>query len=325
MALDLSNIAVYTDQISGKLIHQILLQGATTKYVTVQPTVKYSESINLLSNTMYLQAGNAGWNSSGSTVLTQRNIVVAPVKVQQNFDLYGPTSIEQYWIGQSMKPGSGAEGGTLPFEEVFTGYLAEQTSALMDVNLWLSGYLVTTADTFSADTTAYTTAQGLTAGVVGFLSILRTASATTVNVPFTAATAGNIINTVNTIIANIPTDILAEEDILIFMSPANVQLLKQAYVTANLYHYEADDNTALTQKIFGFSNIKAVGTVGLKGSYRMVCSYASNFYVGTDLVSELGTETQFKLFYSLDADTLKYNWRAKIGTQVAFPQHVVVL
>lgn len=327
MALDLNNLTKYVDQISGKLIRQILLEGVTAKHVTVQPTVKYSEAINLLSNTIYLQAGTSGWNASGTTTLTQRNITVDPLKVNQSFELYGPNSIEQYWTGQMMKAGSGVDGGTLPFEEVFTNYLTTQTQQEVEKLIWRGNYSVPSNNSLSGDSASV--ASGSLLNATGFLNIVTntSASASTVNVTYSGAiTSSNAITVVDTIVANIPTDILAQEDILIFCSPSAVQNYKLAIRNSNAYHYFVEDagsTNTLTQKVPGFGNVTLIGTVGLAGSGRMVCSYASNFYIGTDLVSEIDPAV-FKLFYAVEADQLRYNSRLKIGVQIAFPAHVVV-
>lgn len=322
MALDLSNISVYVDQISAKLIRQIILEGETTKWVTVQPTVKYAEAINLLSNTIYLQSGTSGWNASGTTSLNQRNIVVSPLKVNQSFALYGPNSIEQYWAGQMMKPGSGTDGGTLPFEEVFTKLLVDQTQARVDEMIWRGNYNPTGA--YSGDSAAAATGDLLNA--TGFLSVVDAASATTINITYSGTpTAANVGTIVDAMVAALPLDILNQENILIFCSPATVQNYKLYIRNSNAFNYFVQDagvTNTLTQPVPAFGNVKLVGVRGLNLSGRMVCSYAENFYVGTDLVSEIDPAV-FKLFYAVEADELRYISRLKVGTQIAFPAQLV--
>lgn len=322
MALNLSNLTKYVDQVSGKLTRQIILEGVTPSYVSVMPAVKYSEAINLLSNTIYLQSGTSGWNASGTTTLDQRNIQVDPIKVNQSFDLYGPNSIEQYWAGQLMKAGSGTDGGTLPFEEVFTGLLVDQTQARVEELIWRGNYNPTGA--YSGDSAAAATGDLLNA--TGFLAIVDAASASTVNITYSGTpTVGNVIAIVDAIVAGLPTDILSQEDIIIFCSPATVQLYKLAIRNSNAYNYfvqDAGTTNTLTQPVPAFGNVKLVGTRGLATSGRMICSYASNFYIGTDLVSEIDPAV-FKLFYAVEADQLRYVSRLKVGTQIAFPIHVV--
>lgn len=327
MSLDLSNLTKYVDQTSGKLIRQILLEGVTAKYITVQPTVKYSEAINKLANTLYVQDGTCGWNTSGTTTLTQRNITVCPMKVNQNFCTHGPDSIEQYWTGQLLKAGAGSDNQELPFEEVFTKYLADQTSQQIEKLIWRGNYTSAGSTAgWTADTAGFATGN-LLGCVDGFLKVLQGASASTVNVTYTAMTAGNALAVVDAIVANIPTDILAQEDIIIFCSPANVQLYKLAIRNSNAYNYFVEDagkTNTLTQTVPGFGNVKLVGTVGLSGSGRLICSYASNFYLGTDLTTEIDPAV-FKVFFAIEADELRYLSRFKIGTQVAFPEHVVIM
>lgn len=322
MAFNLAGLTKYVDQISGKLIRQVLLEGVTAKIVTVQPTVKYAESINLLANTLYMQSGICGWNASGTTTLTQRNITVSPTMVNQNFCLYGENSLEQYWTGQFMKPGSGANGGTLPFEEVFTKYLADQIEQYNEILIWRGNYSGYSSD---SGATAVLSASA-SAGVLGFLNIIDAASASTVNITYSGCpTTANVGNIVDAIVAALPTNILAQENIVIFTSPAIVQQYKLWIRNQNAYNYFVQDagtvNT-LTQKVPGFGNVTVIGTVGLAGTCRMIASYASNFYIGTDLMDELNG-SMFNLFYAMEAQELRFVYRGKVGTQVAFPEYVV--
>jgi len=53
----------------------------------------------------------------------------------------------------------------------------------------------------------------------------------------------------------------------------------------------------------------------------MLLTYGANLVVGTDLLNE---EEKFDIFYSRDNDEVRVNIQWKIGTQIYFPEYVVV-
>lgn len=319
---DLSTLTKYTDELSGKLIRQVVLQTPTGKLVNVLPNIKHAQSINIFSLVnLNMQSGGCGWLSSGDTAYTERVLTVAPVKVQNELCIHGTGSLEEYMIGQYMKPGSNGE--VLPFSEVVTGLYSDIIAQRNETLIWRGSYVPT--GTVSGDS-----ANGISSansnGVVGFLNIIDAASGSTVNITYSGApTQANVISIVDSIVANLPADILGQKNIYIFCSVATVQAYKLAIRNSNAFHYFVENTTevdTLTQSVPGFVNIKLIGTTGLGTSGRMVASYAENFNIGCDIVDELNGNT-FTLFYDVYADLLKFAYRSKLGTQIAFPQHVV--
>lgn len=334
MAFNLASLTQYADQLAGKLIRQSLLQTPTAKLSNVQTNVKYTETINLLSNNLYTQTGISGWNASGTTNINQRSLTCAPIMVNQNFNLFGVNGLEQYFTGMFMKPGSGADGGTLPWEEVFVNYLAEQIEQNNERLIWQGNYAP--SGVYSGDTGGVIT-PATSAGVYGFLSFIDSASFTGVTqsglasgctkISYSGApTTANIGTIVDAFISNLPADILSQKKIYIYCSPAIVQTYKLYIRNLNLFHQFIEHTTevdTLFQPVVGFMNIILVGTVGLVGINRMVCSYDTNFYIGTDLNSEL-SGNMFNLFWAAEAQELRFVYRGKLATQFAFPFHVVI-
>ena len=52
MGLDVSGLSVYTDENKLDLIKKSILEGRTLNYVTVQPDIKSSATINIIDSTL---------------------------------------------------------------------------------------------------------------------------------------------------------------------------------------------------------------------------------------------------------------------------------
>ena len=88
---------------------------------------------------------------------------------------------------------------------------------------------------------------------------------------------------------------------------------------ANLYHHNPLETGAFEMKIPG-TNITVYGLDGLTGTNRIFAGRSSNFYIGTDLMSE---EEKFMLVPDQYGLNLNFLADFKAGVQVAFPTEVV--
>ena len=330
MALDLSSLTAYVDQLSSELISRTILEGQTIKHISVQPGIKHSMALNELEHTLVVQSDNcssAGFLDSGTTTLSQRNITVCPIKLNNQYCIYGSGGLSDYWIGMLMKAGSYHD--SIPsFEESFIGYITKLWNQEIDKNLWIGKYANwSPATAHSGDTFA----TGYQTNCEGLLYQLynTSASATTVTTTYSGApTQANILNIVDAMVSNIPQDILMEDDLIIFASPQTVQNYKNALKNANNFHYYVSDATnadgsaktnTLTQNVPG-TQIMMVGTPGLKGFNGLILSKGSNFVLGTDLLNDY---ENIHVYYSYDYDSLRIFGRFRMGAQVKFPQYVV--
>ena len=330
MALNLGGLTAYVDQLSSELISRTILEGETIKHISIQPGIKHSMALNELEHSLTVQSDNcssAGFSDSGTTTLTQRNITVCPIKLNNQYCIYGSGGLSDYWIGMLMKAGSYHD--TIPsFEESFIGYILKLWNQEIDRNLWVGKFAGTqpatahSGDTFSA---------GYQNNCEGLLyQIYNTAaSASTVTVTYSGApTQTNMIAIVDQLVSNIPEDILIEDDLVIFVAPQVVQDYKMALKNSNNFHFYVSDSTnadgssktnSLTQMVPG-TNIQMIGVIGLKGFKGMILSKASNFVMGTDLLNDY---ENIHVYYSEDYDSLRIFGRFRMGAQVKFPQYVV--
>jgi hypothetical protein len=276
------------------------------QYITIQPDIKSSAAINILDSTLSLQVGGCGFTDAGSTILTQRDLSVCPLKVNESICL---DTLESYWVQSQMQAGSYNEA--IPFEQMYAEQKAELIAASIEDNIWKGN---------SPSFTAFTACDG-------FIHLFEntTASASTVNgnsTSATAITAVNVIALVDAMAASVATDIIDAEDLVLFMGYDTYRLWALALRNANLFHYTGAENQGdgFTQMIPG-TNIKVIATRGLNNTNRMYLSRAANFYFGTDLLNDY---ENFSIFYSQDNQEVRFVAKFKIGTQVAFVPFVSV-
>jgi hypothetical protein len=305
MSLNVAGLTAYVNQERMALIKKMVLGGRSTQFLTVQPDIKSSASINLLSSTLQAQAGGCGFTNSGSTILTQNDLVVCPLKVQESICL---DTLEQYYTQSLMNPGS--YNTQIPFEQLYAEEKVSQISALLDDLIWKG-------DTGSTGNNALCT---------GFISLATGAtysgSVVTGNISSaTAITAANIISLVDDMVSVIPTDIIDMDDLYLYMGYDTYRLYALALRNANLFHYTGAENQGETfsQMIPG-TNVRAIAVRGLNGTDKMFLSSKSNMYFGTDLLNDY---ENFELWYSLDNQEVRMSSKWKSGVNAAFWDFVV--
>jgi hypothetical protein len=299
MSLDLSGLSAYTDEQKNELIRASLFEAKTLSLISVQPGIKSSAAINILSSTPLWAAGACGFSAAGSTPLTQRNIAVSSIKKNESICL---DDLEAYYIQSKMRPGSYNED--MPFAQIYAEELVGQTAKMIENLTWMG-------DTAGAGNLVF--ADGL-------VKIID-AEAGVVTGTILAMDAANIVAAVDEMVAAIPADVVASEDLTLFMGYAEYRIYAKALRDANLYHYDGSENQGdmFTQFVPG-TNVKVVGVGGLSGQARMFLAEASNLFAGTDLLND---SEQFRIFYSEDNDEVRVIQKMKIGFQVAFPERIV--
>ncbi len=297
MAFVVSGISAYTDQLSQELVKQLIMTGRTMQKATIIPGVKYKTALNEVANTVTINAASCGWAPTGSVAFSQRELTATALEVK---DALCPKTLEQYWMGQMMKPGTAQE---VDLGQVLAASYIDKIKEQNELNMWQG----------NASASAYTKFDG-------FLKILSGSGTVATGALNTGHTVANIMGSVASMSYYVPDDIKDREDLTLFMSYANFDLYSSALIAANLYNYSGDAGTAHEVKIPG-KNILVSATKGLSGSGKMVLTYNANLVVGTDLLNE---EEIFNIWYSKDNDEVRVNIQWKLGVQVYFPTHAVI-
>jgi len=311
--LNLANLTKYTDQLSGILLKESVLVGSTFDFISIQTGIKYADSINLLTNSLTAAAGGCGTISpAGSTTLSQRDIQVCPIKVEESVCV---DEFEQYWIGQLAKEGSYNEFAPEAFNQLYLANKVEKIGQLVE-------------DLFWKGSVNSTYGGGNLALCNGMLEILENTSATSsviTGVTYSGALAvGTALDAVDSMIALIPNDVLESNDLTLFMSHANFRTLMRALRNANyFYGYDGQGHTWVLDN-YTNTNVRVVATRGLNGRNEMVLTPSSNLYFGTDSFGEARNGDGFQFWYDIRDNITYFRAKLKVGAQVAFPQYVVI-
>ena len=313
MPLNLNALTRYTDELSGILLKESVLVGNTFDFISIQTGVKYRDSINLLTNDLVAVAGGCGSiNPTGETIMSQRDIEVCPIKVEESICV---DDFEQYWIGQLAREGSYNEFAPEVFNEI---YLANKTEKV--------GQLV--EDLFWKGSTNGTYGSGNLLLCNGILHTLIDTSASASTIQVTGATALSVtgaIATVDSLIAQLPNDVLDAGDLTMFMSHANFRVLMNALRNEGYFFgYDGVQSHTWVLNNYTNTNVRIVATRGLNGRNEIILTPASNLFLGTDSFGEARNGDNFQFWYDLRDNTTYFRAKFKVGAQVAFPQYVVV-
>ena len=298
MSFSLGTLTAYTEQQRLPLITKAVFSARTAALFTKQVGIKSAAALNLMDTDAALAAGTAcGWTASGTTTFTQRNITVAPIKIQEALC---PRSLEQYWMQSQLTQGSTYDG--VPFEQAFAEQKALRIAEALENAIWSGSTLVT-----------------------GLLTILNAASGSTVSGntgAVSSITTTNVISVFDNIYNQIPQAILTRNDLVMFCGWNNFRTLIGAFKANTGVMYNQVDLQGLADGdiIYPGTNVRVVAVPGLTGTNRIVCSYLGNFFYGTDLLSD---EENFSLWYSKDNDEVRFQAAFKVGVQVAYPDLVV--
>ena len=301
MSFSLGTLTAYTEQQRLPLITKAVFSARTAALFTKQVGIKSASALNLMDTDAALAAGTAcGWTAAGTTTFSQRNITVAPMKVQEALC---PRSLEQYWMQSQLTQGSTYDG--VPFEQAFAEQKALRIAEALENAIWSGSTLVT-----------------------GLLTILNAASGSTVsgNTAAVSASVGittsNAISIFDNIYTRIPQAILTRNDLVIFCGWDTFRTLIGGLKSSASVLYNQVDLQGLADGdiIYPGTNVRVVAVPGLLGYNRLVCSYLGNFFYGTDLLSD---EENFSLWYSQDNDEVRFQAAFKVGVQVAYPDLIV--
>jgi len=295
-SFDLSALETYTDEVGGLLLAEAVVKGKTAQLCYVQSGIKGTQAINLLTSNLVVQDGSCGWNTSGTTVFTQRDITVCDKKVNESLC---PRDLNQYWAGQFLNAGSYNE--TVPFEQAIVDLKVAQIGKYVEEQLWQAETGTTCFDGFSTLISTGTT--GVVA-VVGANAISST----------------NALDEVDKLVVLLDDDVAARTDLIVWMSMANFRKYLIDYRNSNYFHFQPDQVDFNEFVVFHpGTDIRVVGTHGINtnGVYLGPSEY---MVVGVDLMSD---EETLQMFYDKNDDEVRLRANFKFGAQIAFPEYFI--
>lgn len=304
MAFSLGTLTAYVDEHKLPLITASLFGSKTGSIFTIQSGIKSSATINILSTTAQFKAATCTFSASGTTSITQRVLSVAPIQVMETLCV---KDLNAYYINTMLKPGNNA--ADVPFEALYSNLKADAIAKQLEIAYWQGA-----TTSWDANLKQFN----------GYISLIDTAAASVNGNPtgittVTGIVAANVIGIFDGIYALIPANILRQSDVAIYCGTDVFRVLAAKIVATNLYSYNGQSDSSFELTLSG-TNVKVIGLDGLIGTNRIFAGRKSNFYIGTDLLSE---EESFMLMPDQYMLSLNFLADFKAGVQVAFPAEVV--
>jgi hypothetical protein len=283
-------------------MRKAILEGETAKIIKVQPGVVGSQAINLLNSNLVVSEGTCGWDASGSTIYTQRNITTCQYKVNESLC---PRELSDYWLGQLLQPGDYNE--TVPFEEEISILKTQQISKYCENLIWGAQSATTSFSGFKELFARVGTGNTTTTG-----GIVVTGQ--------TAIASSTALAQVDNLIEAIPDDVVDRTDWVVFMSHANYRKYLINYRTANYYHFNPEGSYEEFKTFHPATNILVHPVGGLNNS-NLVCLVPAGYMVlGVNLLSDAET---LKMWYAVDYDEVRLRSNFNLGVQIAWPEYVI--
>jgi hypothetical protein len=321
MAFLVTGLTAYTEQNEQQLVTASLFEARTQQLIlsegNVMTGVKSSQTVNRMDTDVFFQDDSScGFAASGTTEFTQRTLTVGKVKTQE---ILCPKDLEAYYLQKALPAGSNYD--SMIFAQEYTARKAGKIAEALEVAIWTatgSGYGGTNGllNKFKGvrQLVADAGASVVNANVTGFYG----AGAPITGIDSTTKAKGAIL----AVIKALPARIKGKTDVRIFCGWDVYDLLIQAYVDANLYHYNPGSvNTppAAEFKVPG-TNYSVIPVHGLTDTNDIYAFRMSNIFMGVDLQGE---EDNFEMWYSQDDRNVKFSASFKMGIQFAFPDEIV--
>jgi len=295
-SFDLSGLQTYTDEVGGMLLAEAIAKGRTAEVITIQAGVKGTQALNLLSSTLNVQNGTCGWDASGTTTFTQRDITTCQYKVNEALC---PKDLFDYWAGQFVN--GGANPTTVPFEQQIAELKVKQIQKYIEDELWGA----------STATTCFNGLKTLiSTGTTGVIATVGSSAITTTNA----------LSEVDLVINALPDSVLDDDDLVVFMSMQNYRSYVVALRAANYFHYSPEEAGREFITYHPATKIRVMGVPGLQGSNQVVCGKTSYIVMGVNLMDD---SEKLDMFYSRDFDEVRIRANFNFGVQIAFPDTFV--
>lgn len=297
MALDLTGLVAYVNQEKSELLAKTLFLDGVLNDVTIMGGVKGPTNINLFDTDAFIQDGSAcAWTPSGTTTLSYRQIIPKPLKMQESICA---KDLQAYYQVENLRPG--ANNSDIPFEELYIKTkLAKVGQSINDI-AW-NGLSATT-------TSGWIQHMDGDAGVV--------------NVTGATFTAGNIVAEIDSLIASLDENLMAETDLKIYMNLNYYNILFKALRDANLFAF--DVISASKNRRFMYPSALMVEVIAVKelaGVSKIILTSEKNLVRSVDLVSDEET-----ILATIDDRTRSLDFQVffTIGFNYAYSEYISVL
>lgn len=292
-AWNVSGLSAYVKENRDEILRKVILEGDTISRMAKQLGIKTKERLHYFNLDPVFQDGKGcGFSAQGSTNLTEKDIEVAPIKVNMewcNDDLLG--KFAEYLV----RFGANANAENLAFEQLISDELVKNINKSMEEAVW----------------------QGKKA--TDFIDGLLTQAAADANTVKVTLSGDSLYEKVKAVIMAIPEEIL--DDAVVFVSPANFRKLVFELLEKNNFHI-APEEIEKGEFYFPGTTIAIHKTLGMTGvDDKIYASTWENMVYGTDMMDD---KEELRFWFSDDDDLhrLKVKWVSGVSTY--FSDYVVL-
>lgn len=285
-----TSLPAYVEQNRLPLLHDAVLGARTATLINRQSGIKGDAALNIVTTDPKLQDGSTcAWNAQGDATLSQRVISTKPVEVMMEFcdkNLLGK------WAEYQVRLAAGER--SLPFEEDFTTDITRKVAKKVEDIIW------------NGDNDL---------SINGLLTFAAEETGNTVNI----ASGTTAYNAIKQVFMKIPAAVLDKAKI--FVGEDLYRQFIQEMVEKNYYHYAPSEHPDSNEFKFPGTNVSVIAVGGLNGSNSIVAADPDNLYYGYDVEN---ADQSFDLWYSKDDKVFKLDILFNVGTQIAFPNEVIL-
>lgn len=283
-------ITGYVEEHRSDLLQKAMLDGKSRRAWNLMTDVKGPTTLNIMDTNVVFGELSCGWNESGSTEFSQRTLTPKALEVNMAFcdkKLLG--TYAQY----EVKVAAGLE--TLPFEEKWVNQILASVNEQIEHMLYFG--------------------TGVGAQFKGIVPILS-GETSTVKVNSVAGTSA--YNFLKSVAAAIPVKV--KNPVILVGTPLYREFM-QDLVAANLFHYDPADGE--NEYRLPGTDIRVIAVDGLidSATTAAIAANMDNLFYGVSADEDNDT---FDLWYSKDNREFRLAINFIAGTQVAFPDEVVL-
>ena len=283
-------ITGYVEEHRSELLSKAMLDGKSRRAFNLMTDVKGPTTLNIMDTNVVFGELQCGWNESGSTEFSQRTLTPKALTVNMAFcDKKLLNTYAQY----EVKVAAGME--ELPFDEKWTNQILASVNEQVEHMLY------------------YGSGDG-----AEFKGIVPILSGETSAVKVNAVSGASAYEFIKSVAAAIPVKV---KDPVILVSTPLYREWMQDLVAANLFHYDPA-NGENEYRLPG-TDIRVIAVNGLINDDLTVAIAANmdNLFYGVSADEDQDT---FDIWYSKDNREFRLAINFIAGTQVAFPDEIVL-
>lgn len=298
MGFSVGTLTDYVDERKEELYSRSQFMHKTGQMLlkdgNVQTGVKDASAVNILATTATLQDNAAcGFNSGDTTTISQKVITVAKLKVQESWCV---NDLEPKYTQKYLAAGSNYDDLGEIEALIFDDKLRELAEVL-EVKDWQG----------AVGAASYDGLQVIIAAGSPVVEASVVLSATTIR------------PTLQGMLEKLPSGIVGQDDLIFACGYDTLTLYTNKLANDNLFHISGQTDRFDSISVEN-SNVTMEAFHGLDGTDDIYAFRKSNLHMGVDLEGE---ESDFRVWYSMDDDVVKYSIKFKRGLQVGFGTEVV--